>query len=244
MSHEIRTPLAGILGYAQVLSGEVGVQQQEFVDFIEQNGKRLMNTLNAILDLSRLEADDLPIERRPVNMVDAAQYVVALLMPLARDKGISLETTATAPEIVAQIDRAAVDRILNNLVGNAIKFTDEGGVRVEVDQAGDGVRVCVRDTGRGISEAFLPHLFDAFKQESDGLVRSHEGSGLGLAITQRLVELMNGRITVESTPGTGSLFTVWLPAEDAAETRQDPDETHKMHRPSARSRMDRNALRR
>ncbi len=227
MSHEIRTPLAAILGYAQILSGEVGAQQQEFVDFIEQNGQRLMSTLNAILDLSRLEAEDLSVSRQPVNLVDASLHTVALFGPMARKKGLVLRADGMQPEVVAHVDRAAVDRILNNLVGNAIKFTEAGEVAITVEADGEWVRLCVQDTGVGIGEAFLPKLFEAFKQESSGLSRSHNGSGLGLAITRRLVQIMGGRIEVTSEKGKGTRFTVFLPRfiepdADAPETAETP----------------------
>ncbi|WP_457652408.1 ATP-binding protein [Rhodocaloribacter sp.] len=227
MSHEIRTPLAAILGYAQILSGEVGEQQQEFVDFIEQNGRRLMSTLNAILDLSRLEAEDLAVSRQPVNVVAAALHTVALFKPMARKKGLTLRAEGARPEAVAHVDRAAVDRILNNLVGNAIKFTDEGEVVITVEMDRKWVRLSVEDTGVGIGEAFLPKLFEAFKQESSGLSRSHNGSGLGLDITRRLVQIMDGRIEVTSEKGKGTRFTVWLPRftetdDDAPDTAKTP----------------------
>ncbi len=224
MSHEIRTPLAAILGYAQILSGEVGTQQQEFVDFIEQSGQRLMSTLNAILDLSRLESEDLRLSRRPVNMADAVLHSTVLFKPMARKKGLDLRTEVVHPEIVAHVDRAAVDRILNNLVGNAIKFTEEGHVTIGMDEAGEWVRLIVQDTGVGIGEEFLPKLFEAFKQESSGLSRSHDGSGLGLAITRRLVEIMGGRIEVASEKGKGTRFTVFLPR--FSEAGEDVGEAH------------------
>jgi signal transduction histidine kinase len=111
----------------------------------------------------------------------------------------------------AWLDARCLDGILHNLVGNAVKFTEAGRIRVRVGQEGGRVFVEVQDTGIGIDEHFLPHLFDEFKQESTGLARSHEGSGLGLAVTYRLVKLMNGDITVQSTKGEGSVFTVSFP---------------------------------
>ena len=111
----------------------------------------------------------------------------------------------------AEIDRSALNRILHNLVGNAIKFTEEGEVVVSVEQEGVNARIEVRDTGVGIEQNFLPHLFEAFKQESAGLARQFEGSGLGLSITLRLVERLGGHIGVESVKGRGTTFSVVLP---------------------------------
>ncbi|HLA63035.1 MAG TPA: ATP-binding protein, partial [Rhodothermales bacterium] len=137
-----------------------------------------------------------------------------VLRPLAEQKGLQLVLAgATAP---ARADRAALGRVLVNLIGNAIKFTEHGGVTVTAGTGADGVYLRVTDTGVGIAAAFLPHLFDEFKQESEGHERTHEGNGLGLAITKRLVVLMGGTIVVESAPGHGSTFTVTLPRSVAA----------------------------
>ena len=131
-----------------------------------------------------------------------------LLAPLARQNNLQFDFVRPPEPLYARLDHQYLDRILTNLIGNAIKFTDTGGVSVEVEQRGDRVCVQVRDTGIGIDESFLPHLFDEFKQESSGLARSHEGNGLGLTITARLVELMDGRIEVQSEKGKGSVFTI------------------------------------
>lgn len=228
MSHEIRTPLTAILGYAQILGMEVGADHQEFVDFIEQNGKRLMSTLNSILDLSRLESNNVEIERMPVNLTDAAQAVVSLMKPLAQQRCLTLRAKVAADELVAVADRGAVDRVLNNLVSNALKFTREGEVVIQVRPKGEGIEIQVSDTGIGISSAFLPKLFDAFKQESRGVGEAHGGSGLGLAITKHLVQLMHGQIDVTSERHVGTTFTVWLPAPPPPEGSKDtyaPDRT-------------------
>ncbi|HLA64304.1 MAG TPA: PAS domain S-box protein [Rhodothermales bacterium] len=209
MSHEIRTPLTGILGFTSVLAEEVtDPQHQEFVALIDKSGQRLMDTLNSVLELARLEAGRVDLAAEPVVVAEAAREAVATLAGLARDKGLTLEARIQAPTARARIDRTALDRVLTNLVGNAIKFTDEGGVAVEVEA--DAHRVClvVRDSGVGMDAEFLPRLFNEFEQESTGIARSHEGSGLGLSITRGLVERMNGTIEVESEKGRGTTFTV------------------------------------
>src|SRR5690606_17800541 len=127
----------------------------------------------------------------------------------AEAKGLAVTLTGTPAFALA--DRKALHRILSNLVSNAVKFTEAGGVTVEVGAGGGAVRVRVVDTGVGISPAFLPHLFDEFKQESEGYARRHEGNGLGLAITKRLTDLLGGTISVESVVGRGSAFTLTLP---------------------------------
>jgi CheY-like chemotaxis protein len=219
MSHEIRTPLTGILGFTSVLAEEVTDEQhREFVALIEKSGRRLMDTLNSVLELARLEAGRMELTAEPVPVADAARETVRLLAPLAHEKGLALEARILTPEAQAHLDRPALDRVVTNLVGNALKFTDAGTITVEVEADARAVRLRVRDTGVGIDPAFLPRLFDEFEQESTGIARSHEGSGLGLAITRQLVERMRGTIEVASAKGEGTTFTVTFPRTDAPPT--------------------------
>ena len=211
MSHELRTPLTGILGFADVLAEEVGSEHREFVGVIRQSAKRLLETLNSVLDLARLEGGGIELRPEPLDLTAEVQEALLLLRPLAEQKGIALRSAAPAPGLRARVDRACFRRMLFNLVGNAIKFTDEGGVTVELSAEAGEACVEVRDTGAGIDPAFFPLLFEEFRQESTGLDRSHEGSGLGLAITKRLVDLSGGAIDVQSQKGEGSLFTLRFP---------------------------------
>lgn len=146
---------------------------------------------------------------------------------MAREKGLAFEVRSSASNAKANLDPAFLDRIINNLVGNAIKFTEEGGVRLEIEATNERVEVSVHDTGRGINEAFLPHLFDEFKQESTGFSRTHEGAGLGLVITKRLVETSGGAISVASEEGEGSTFTVTFPQTDAPAQSEQKDTARK-----------------
>jgi signal transduction histidine kinase len=216
MSHEIRTPLTAIIGFAQVLLEEVDAGLREFVTPIEQSGRRLLATLNSVLDLARLRADGVELDLRAVDVAEEAHEIAALLRPLAREKGLALTVEAPARGVVAHADRTALQRVLTNLLSNAIKFTDAGRVTISVEATAARVRIRVRDTGRGMAPAFLPRLFEEFRQESTGPARSHEGTGLGLAITKGLVDLMGGAITVESAEGEGSAFTVTLPRSQPA----------------------------
>ena len=211
MSHELRTPLTAILGFADVLANEAEGDQQGYAEAIVLGGRRLMDTLNSVLDLAQLEAGALAIDTVPTDLRDEATGAVALLQPMARQAGLTLAVDE-GPPVYAHADPAAVARVLYNLVGNALKFTREGGVTVHVEADGDRAWLRVSDTGVGIPEAFRPHLFVEFTQASEGDMRTHEGSGLGLSITKRLVELMGGTIDVESEPGVGTTFTVSLPA--------------------------------
>ncbi len=184
-----------------------------------------MNTLNAVLDLATLESSMLEFKPQPINVSDAARAAVSSFQGRAREKGLTLRAEA-APEIVAFADEDAVVRVLGQLIDNALKFTSEGEVVVRVAVKAERVFVQVCDTGVGISQAFIPSLFEAFKQESEGLNREHEGSGLGLTLTHRLVQLIGGSIHAESEKGKGSTFTVTLPttSTEASETPSAPRE--------------------
>ncbi len=208
VSHEIRTPITAILGFSEILSEEVKSEHLEFTESINRSGKRLLHTLNAILDLSKLESDAMEMYIETVDVSGAVRDVVKRFAPAAAERGVVLRSELPDDEIEALLDRAAVHRVLDNLVDNAVKFTEEGEVVVSIDPFQGGTCLMVRDTGVGISETFVPHLFDAFKQESTGLTRSYEGTGLGLAVTRRLVEALGGTITVESRQGEGTTFTV------------------------------------
>jgi PAS domain S-box-containing protein len=213
MSHEIRTPLTAIIGFAEILKEEVPPAQREFVTIIDGAARRLYDTLNSVLDLAQLEGRAVSLRPEALDLAALAREAAGALRPLAERKGLALEVEAPAHPVATQADRGAIARVLNNLIGNAIKFTERGHVRVAVapDEAG-GARLSVVDTGIGMDPASLPRMFEEFRQGSQGYDRSHEGNGLGLAITKRLVDLMGGSVAVESAPGVGTTFTVRLPA--------------------------------
>ncbi len=210
MSHELRTPLTGILGFAEVLAEEAPPDLQEPAAVIHRSARRLMDTLNSVLDLAQLEGGAVELRPEPLDVLAEAREAVALLAPVAGRAGLTLTVEGEVTPVA--LDRPALHRILNNLVGNALKFTEEGGVTVRVEPVPGAVRLRVSDTGIGINEAFLPRLYGEFQQASTGLAREHEGNGLGLTITKRLVDLLGGTIAVESTVGEGTTFTVTLPA--------------------------------
>jgi PAS domain S-box-containing protein len=214
MSHEIRTPLTAIIGFAEVLKEELGssTHHQRFATLIHDSSRRLMQTLDSVLQLSKLEAGIVTLNSEPINLAAEVLDTVELLRPHAEARGVDLQMTADPSLPNGEWDDGAMHRIVQNLVGNAIKFTEDGGaVRVEVQHDGDHARIVVSDTGIGIDDAFLSDIFEPFRQESAGMGRSHEGSGLGLAIVRRLVEVMDGTISVDSEKGVGTTFTVRLP---------------------------------
>ncbi len=212
MSHEIRTPLTAILGFTELLQDVVDEEGREYVHMIEMGGRRLKETLTSVLELSQLQAGHTDLRPTPLDVGAVVQETIYLLQGLAAEQGVTLHIAPVATPIRANLDRTAFERILSNLIGNGIKFTPKGGtVTVTPALHEDLVTLTITDTGIGISDGFLPHLFEDFRQESLGLSRTHEGNGLGLTITKRLVELMGGTIEVTSQRRVGTTFTVRLP---------------------------------
>ncbi|MEX0746576.1 MAG: ATP-binding protein [Rhodothermales bacterium] len=224
-SHELRTPLTGILGCASILRDEVTEDQTEFIDMIEENGQRLLRTLDSLLNLARLRAGLMDLDYSEVNVGDKAFAVARTYEQLAEKKNIVLNLDVQE-DVQGQVDDHCLDCILNHLIGNAVKFTEQGSVDISISKSEGEIAIKVQDTGIGIDAEFLPFLFDEFKQESTGLTRQHEGNGLGLAVTARIVELMNGEIDVRSVKGVGSTFTIYLPAERRAEESHRPVRLH------------------
>jgi PAS domain S-box-containing protein len=211
ISHELRTPLTGIMGFAQVLGEEVTEEQREFTRLIHDCGRRLLETLNSVLEYARLESGQVELRPQRIEVVSRISNTVELFRIRAEEKGLALGLVSSEGSLFADVDSVALDRVVSSLMENAIKFTEHGAITVELAAQPEGLRISVRDTGSGISPEFIRHLFDEFRQESIGLSRSHEGAGLGLAIAKRLIGVMQGDITVESEKQKGTTFTITLP---------------------------------
>ena len=216
MSHEIRTPLTAVIGFAELLRDEVADEQLDLVAAIEHGGHRLLATLNSVLDLARLDAGQETLRPVPVDLVAHVGAGVRLFDALAAKKRLTLVFAPSVAALPAVVDAGALDRVLINLLGNAVKFTDAGRITVATGASGGGAVLTVTDTGIGMAPEFLPALFDEFRQASEGEARSHEGTGLGMSITQKLVGLMGGTISVESAPGVGTTVRVAFPLGVAA----------------------------
>lgn len=215
MSHELRTPLNGILGFSEYLrDGAEKPESREFAQTIHDAGTHLLSLVNATLDLAKIEAGKMDVVRQPVPLAPLVERAIALHQSHADKKALTLRTEFgdALPETIL-CDSTKVVQVLNNLINNAIKFTQQGSVTVRIERAGDGIRYAVTDTGPGIPADQHRLLFDRFRQLDTFATRSHEGSGLGLALAKELVELMGGRIGMESSPGAGSTFYFTLPVQ-------------------------------
>jgi PAS domain S-box-containing protein len=226
MSHELRTPLTAIIGFSELLGDEVAgalnEKQRRYVEHARQAGRHLLQLINDILDLSKIEAGQIELHLEPFSLAAALPEVLSTLKPIAMNKKIRLETQVTDLQLYA--DRVHFKQILYNLLSNAVKFTPKGGeVRLESRSEGGFTCVSVADTGIGIAPEDQERIFEEFRQVSDTTRGVKEGTGLGLAITKRLVEQQGGRIWVESEAGKGSRFSFTLPTSPPLEpSREKP----------------------
>ena len=216
MSHEIRTPMNGVLGMLRLMAdGPLNERQRQQVRVMRSSSEILLGILNDILDYSRVESGEIEVERAVFDLHELVEDIVVLMQGRARERNLALEL-AIAEDVPAAVtgDRQKLSQVLLNLLGNGIKFTDRGVVGLTITKGADAdaVRLAVRDTGPGIADADLAHLFEPFYQAAASRRRGQQtGTGLGLAISRRLVTAMGGRIEIETEPGTGSCFSVTLP---------------------------------
>jgi two-component system, sensor histidine kinase len=218
MSHELRTPLNAIIGFSELLNigaaGPLNERQQEFVGHVLTSGRHLLTLVNEVLDLSKVEAGRMSLDREWTKIGPLVQAVRGVLAPLAAKQGLDLciEVPADLPEVLC--DPVRVKQVFYNLLSNGIKFTPAGGrVLLVASSNGPFVDIAVTDTGIGIEEKDLPRLFREFEQLTPASGTKPEGTGLGLALTRRLLALHGGTISVQSRVGTGSTFTAHLPIE-------------------------------
>jgi signal transduction histidine kinase/CHASE3 domain sensor protein len=218
MSHELRTPLNAILGFSQVLSGEdfgpLNARQHRYVGHIENSGRRLLDLINDVLDLAKVEAGHMEVRPERLELAPVLLESRSEIERLAAAKGVAL-TYAPTPGVWALADRRRLQQVVLNLLSNAIKFTPaEGRVTLTAEAAGDRAEIAVSDTGMGIASEEHERIFDEFVQADNDESREQKGTGLGLPLSRKLAELMGGRLTVSSETGTGSRFTIQLPLGD------------------------------
>jgi signal transduction histidine kinase/HAMP domain-containing protein len=221
MSHELRTPLNAILGYAELMAdgiyGGLPEKPREVLARIQANGKHLLGLINDVLDLSKIEAGQFTLRKEPYAMRTLIDATLAATEPLAKAKGLSLEADVAEGLPAGVGDTQRLSQVLLNLAGNAIKFTEKGGVTLSCRFEAGRFRIDVADTGPGIAAADQAAIFEEFKQVDNTSTRNKGGTGLGLAISRRIARLHGGDITLRSRPGEGSVFTLAVPAEPATQ---------------------------
>jgi signal transduction histidine kinase len=217
MSHELRTPLNAILGYTELIQdgiyGEVPEKAQGVLKRVESNGKHLLGLINDVLDLSKIEAGQLVLSLADYSMKDVLYSVFSAVEPLAADKNLNFKVEAQPDMPKGRGDERRLTQVVLNLVGNAIKFTDQGEVVIKASAANGAFTVAVRDTGPGIPETDQAKIFEEFQQADTSATKKKGGTGLGLSISRRIVEMHGGKLWVESEVGKGSTFAFSLPVQ-------------------------------
>jgi len=225
MSHEVRTPLVAILGFSEVLSGIIKEEElKNYVNMIHTGGERLLDTLNLILDLSVIESQKIKIELIPLNIIEEVNLVAALFEKTALRKKLKIDIKSEFESYIINLDAKILRQILNNLINNAIKYTNAGKITVKLNEekteGGKFFAVRIEDTGIGIPENKRDLIWEEFRQVSEGLNRSFEGAGLGLSITKKFVEKLGGKIFLEkSEVEVGSTFTVLFPINEETDIK-------------------------
>ena len=218
MSHELRTPLTGILGLSEAMQletyGELSERQLRTLKNIEKSGRHLLELINDILDLSKIEAGKFDLQFEPCSLSEVCQASLQLIRGMAEQKKQKVEFSMEPANLTVHADRRRLKQMLVNLLSNAIKFSPDGGklgMEIRSDETGKQARICIWDQGIGIQKDDLPRLFEPFSQLDSSLSRQYAGTGLGISLVKRMVELHHGSINVESVPGQGSRFTLSLP---------------------------------
>lgn len=217
MSHELRTPLNSIIGFTgiliQGLAGPLNPEQHKQMAMVQKSSRHLLALINDVLDISKIEAGQLDLANTSFALPLSIEKMAKIIKPLADQKGLGLEVDI-APEVGSIVgDQRRLEQVILNLLGNAVKFTEKGWVRVCCRLASDQYELSFTDTGIGIQPEEIPGLFQPFHQIDSGLARKHEGTGLGLSICKKIIDLMGGSIEVASKWGQGSTFTLRLPRQ-------------------------------
>jgi len=217
MSHEIRTPLNGIIGFSSLLETELAMLENKelynYASGIQQSGDRLLNLINNIIEISRIQANEIEVELHPCDVALIVNNVCEPLLFTTNEKGLKFKTKI--PELPAVLaDNAKLMRVLHIIIENAVKYTEAGFVTISAfyDQQRNDVVIKVKDTGVGMDASYMNYLFEAFRQESTGYSRQYQGAGLGLPLAKKLLDLMHGRIEIKSERGTGTTVEIYLPA--------------------------------
>ena len=231
MSHELRTPLNSIMALSRVLimqaKNKLTDEENNYLEIVERNGKQLLKLINDILDLSKIEAGKMEVNPKSMSLKTLLQDIKDNLQPISNEKGLEFELNIANVLPQIETDEGKLHQILQNIVGNAVKFTEKGKVEINVNSNADNVLIQVIDTGIGIPADALLHIFEEFRQVDGTSSRSYEGTGLGLAIAHKLIKILGGNINAESRLGKGSTFTITLPIKWQGEAQLQSFQTFK-----------------
>ena len=232
MSHEIRTPLNGIIGFSSLLETELSLMENTelygYAQGIQTSGERLLHLLNNIIDISRIEANDLQVSLQETNMEQIVEKSAELFRFKANEKGLKFNLKLEETPMV-YADPTSLSKVISDIIDNSVKYTEKGFINITsgVDEENKEVFVKIRDTGVGIDENYLPKIFEAFRQESLGYSRAYQGAGLGLPLAKRLLDLMDGRIDIESGKNKGTTVTIFMPTREKSTTAQEKPQDKK-----------------
>lgn len=211
MSHELNTPMSGIIGFSELLLSEMdNKNHREMAKIIHKSGKRLNETLNSILDLSKIESQKLDLKLSSIDLVTMIQECKYAFSDMVNKKGLKFTTSSEQEKIFVNTDQNILHKVLCNIVDNSVKYTSAGEIRINVRESSENAIIKVTDTGIGIPQENLDQIFEPFRQGSEGLNRKFEGMGLGLTITKKYVEILGGKLNIESDPGSGTTIEIVL----------------------------------
>ncbi|MEJ5261956.1 MAG: ATP-binding protein [Ignavibacterium sp.] len=223
ISHELRTPMNGILGYSELLMMDLQDSKlREMASLIYKSSKRLHDTLDSLIDLSKLESQVQKLELEKIELVTVLEDIKASFMDFANEKGLKFSSQHKQPRVYFNTDPRIFNKIISNIVSNAIKYTSKGEIKILSDFRDGNILIQIVDTGIGISADNLSKIFEPFRQESEGFNRKYEGTGIGLTLTKKFVELLEGNLDIDSEVGKGTTVTITLPAKEIKEVKETP----------------------
>ncbi len=218
ISHELRTPMNGILGYAEMLMMDLNDPKlREMASMIFKSSRRLHDTLDSLIDLSKLESKIQKLELENIELVTVLEDIKASFESFAKEKGLSVTSEHKHPRIYFSTDPRIFNKIISNVLSNAIKYTSKGEIKLLTDFIDGKIIIKISDTGIGISADNLSKIFEPFRQESEGFNRKYEGTGIGLTLTKKFVELLEGNLDIDSEVGKGTTVTIILPVRETKE---------------------------
>jgi two-component system, sensor histidine kinase and response regulator len=220
ISHEIRTPLNSIIGYTdllkEMLDDRVGADEKEFFEVIDRSGQRLIRTVHEILDMSQMDTQSYNLNIKEFDLSLVVQQAITELTPRINEKNLTVDFYSEIQNPILNADEYCITQAVSNIIDNAIKYTNEGGLTIWIDENIEHTILVIKDTGIGISKVYLKQVFEIFSQESAGYSRKYEGLGLGLALTKSYLEVNNAEINIDSIKGAGTKVTITFPKEETS----------------------------